>query len=629
MKTYKIENLTHSVGTKTVFKDITFAISEGDKVGLIGVNGTGKSTFLNIVSEINEPDQGNVQKPQDFSVGYLRQKDHYSSNHTVLDTVFEGETPIIKAVKHYEKILVEFMKNPENEKLQDDFTAAEQKMNQENAWLASTNAKTILNKLGITELTAQMETLSGGQIKRVMLARVLIQEPDLLILDEPTNHLDYLMITWLENYLKNYNGSVLVVTHDRYFLNNTINKIVELDHGKLYEYPGNYEAYVELKAQREETEAIQAHKNKQLYKQELAWMREGVRARGTKVKSRVDNFKNIEEEVKDNQNASSNLEMNFQNKRLGNKVIELEDASLNLSDHKILDDFNLLIQNSDRIGVTGKNASGKSTLLNVIAKRIPLDSGTLTIGETVKIGYYTQKNEGLDESKRVINYLQETAEGMQNADGSWISISQILERFLFERPMHGALISKLSGGEKRRLYLLNILIQQPNVLLLDEPTNDLDIQTLTVLENYLETFNGTVLAVSHDRYFLDKMADKLLMFKGNGVIDAYFGTLSEYLETQNEENQAKFIEKPKEKQAKPKVEKEKTRLNYTEQKEWETIEEDMFALDEKVSELETNMLKYGSDLEKLQELTKARNEASKHLEDKMERWEYLAQFVEE
>lgn len=628
MKTYKIDHLTHTVGSKKLFNDITFSISGSEKIGLIGVNGTGKSTFLNIVAGVMEADQAIIQKPQDYTIGYLRQKDDYIGYHTILDTVFEGESPIIRAVRHYESVLADLTARPSDEALQVEFTKAEQMMNREDAWLASTNAQTILGKLDIHNLSQTMENLSGGQVKRVMLARVLIQEPDLLILDEPTNHLDYQMVTWLEDYLDNYKGALLIVTHDRYFLNRTINKIIELDHGSFYGYPGNYEAYVSQKAEREAEEVNKAHKNKQLYKQELAWMREGVRARGTKSRSRVERFKALEKETKHTQAANEEVEIAFQNQRLGKKVIELKDASFSLASKTILNNFNLLIQNGDRIGVTGENGSGKTTFLNILANRLPLDEGILTIGETVKIGYYTQQSEDLNEDKRVINYLQETAEGMWSADGSWVSLSQILEQFLFERSTHGSLISKLSGGEKRRLYLLHILLQQPNVLLLDEPTNDLDIQTLTVLEHYLNSFSGTVIAVSHDRYFLDKVADKLLIFKGDAQIETFFGRLSDYL-IQADDTEKSVQKTNKVVQAKPKVKKEKKALNYTEKKEWENIEDELFALDEKIKQNEADMLTYGKDLEKLQSLTQKHDDLNKALEDKMNRWEYLSQFVDE
>lgn len=631
MKEFTIEHLSHDVGTKKLFDDITFSIKEKQKIGLVGVNGTGKSTLLDIVAQVTEPDQGHLSHSQDYYIGYLRQAAHFQNDHTVLNTVFEGDTPMMQAVKDYENALHMLEENYESKQAQQAFSKAEEKMNKENAWTADAEAKTILNKLGITDMNAEMSDLSGGQVKRVMLAQVLIQAPDLLILDEPTNHLDYEMIHWLEGYIKNYQKAVLLVSHDRYFLNHSVDTIIELRHQKLFTYPGNYEKYVQLKAEEEAALAAHQHKQKQMYKKELEWMREGVRARGTKQKARVERFKELESESKQ-MTSSASLSMNFQNQRLGNKVIEFEDAHLSIAGKTLLQDFNLLVQNRDRIGITGENGSGKSSLFNVIAGRIPLDSGQITLGETVKIGYYTQHTAQLDPSQRVINYLQETANHIQLGDGQSVSVSQLLERFLFSKESHGSLIGSLSGGERKRLYLLNILMQKPNVLLLDEPTNDLDIETLTVLEDYLESFEGAVLTISHDRYFLDKLAHQLLIFHGRGDIESYVGRMSDYLEKKADhradtQQQAKAVKSKKEQEKE--VKKEKTRLNYHEKKEWESIEEELFTMDERLEEIAEEMAVSGHDLGKLQDLDKERIELENALEDKMNRWEYLAQFVKE
>lgn len=631
MKEFTIEHLSHDVGAKKLFDDVTFSIKEKQKIGLVGVNGTGKSTFLDIIAQVTDPDQGQRIHPHDYYIGYLRQSAVFYSDHTVLDTVFEGDTPMMQAVKEYEKALHLLEENYESEEVQKAFSKAEEKMHKENAWTADAEAKTILTKLGIPDMNLKMGDLSGGQVKRVMLAQVLIQAPDLLILDEPTNHLDYEMISWLEGYIRNYPHAVLLVSHDRYFLNHSVDTIMELRHQKLFTYPGNYEKYVQLKAEEEALLAEHQHKQKQMYKKELDWMREGVRARGTKQKARVERFKELEAETKQ-VGSSAALSMNFQNQRLGNKVIEFEEANLSIAGKTLLKDFNLLVQNRDRIGITGENGSGKSSLFNVIAGKIPLDSGQIILGETVRIGYYTQHTAQLDPNQRVINYLQETAGHIQLGDGQSVSVSQLLERFLFPKESHGSLIGSLSGGERKRLCLLNILMQKPNVLLLDEPTNDLDIETLTILEDYLESFEGAVLTISHDRYFLDKTARQLLIFHGEGNIESYVGRMSDYLEEEADQAasaqaKAKKVKVQKE-QAEP-VKKEKTRLNYHEQKEWESIEDELFAMDERLEEIGVEMAASGHDLSKLQNLDKERIELEEALESKMERWEYLSQFVKE
>lgn len=627
MKEWKVEGLTHSYGIKTLFDSISFSIQENQRIGLIGVNGTGKTSFLRIVAGEVKPDAGMITKPGDYEIGYLSQTNDLDPNKTVLEVVFDGDSPMVQAARNYEEVLKRLADNPMDERVQQAFTSAEKRMNQEDAWNVSVRAKSILNKLGLEDTSKKVGELSGGQQKRAALSQVLIQEPDLLILDEPTNHLDFQMIEWLETYLSGYRGSLLMVTHDRYFLDRVSNQIVELENGKLEHYTGNYQQYIEQKAEREETNQNIAHKQKQLYKQELAWMREGVRARGTKQQARKDRFSDIEQQVK-SQQVKSELELQLAGSRLGKKVLELEDATKSLDDKVLLKDFNLLVQQTDRIGITGVNGAGKTTFLNILAHEQTLDKGIVSIGETVKIGYYKQTNEEFDEDKRVITYLREIAEEVQLADGTSVSVSQLLERFLFNRSMHGSPINRLSGGEKRRLYLLKILMQQPNVLLLDEPTNDLDVQTLTILEEYIQQFSGAVIAVSHDRYFLDKIATKLLVFQGNGVIEESYKKLSEYLDEAKEVSQPTPTKKTiSDKSITKSTEKEKTSLTYMEKKEWETIEADIEKLEIELEAIQEEISHITSDFETLNTLTQKQTDLSNQLEEKYSRWEYLAQYT--
>lgn len=626
MKEWKIENLTHSYGIKTLFDDLSFSIQESQRVGLIGVNGTGKTSLLRIVAGELKPDKGNISKPGEYEIGYLSQQSNLDNEKTVFETVFEGDSPIVQAARYYEEVLHRLTENPMDPKIQQAFTEAEKRMNQEDAWNVTSRAEAILNRLGLTDSTQQVKFLSGGQKKRAALAQVLIQEPDLLILDEPTNHLDFQMIKWLEDYLAGYRGALLMVTHDRYFLDRVSNEILELENGKIQAYPGNYQRYIELKAEREETGAKIAHKQKQLFKQELAWMRAGVKARGTKQEARKERFSDLKDKV-NSQVTKSELELSLSGSRLGKKVLELENASKNIEEITILDQFNLLIQHTDRIGVTGVNGAGKTTFLNILSQETELDSGILSVGETVKIGFYKQINEEFDEDKRMITYLREIAEEVKLADGTSVSVSQLLERFLFDRSMHGSLINKLSGGEKRRLYLLKILMQQPNVLILDEPTNDLDVQTLTILEEYISHFSGAVIAVSHDRYFLDKIANKLLVFKGQGEIEETHTSLTDYLERTQEMKETKASEKKsKDIPLKKKETKEKNILTYNEKKEWASIEGEIESLESELEEVQIEMESVLSDHVLLNELTEKQTALNKKLEEKYARWDYLSQY---
>lgn len=633
MQTMRAEGLTSTYGEKTLFKDVNFIINENDRIGLIGVNGSGKTSLLNVISGETSPEKGTITKPNDYTIGYLKQQPELDENKTIMEAIFEGQQPVFKTIRAYEDALRKFSDHPEDPQAIDRYTKMQAKMDQEDAWEADSQVKTILNQLKIKDTSQKIGELSGGQQKRVGLAQVLIEQPDLLLLDEPTNHLDLDSVIWLQDFLKSYKGAVLVVTHDRYFLDQVTNHIWELSFGNLYHYEGNYQDFVAKKAERVELAQETEKKNQQLYKKELAWMRTGAKARSTKQKGRINRFHELEGKV-GNLKVDQDISINLGSQRLGKDVIKFENANLQLGDHRILKDFNWLVQAGDRIGITGENGAGKTSLLNVIAQRVPLDSGVLKIGETVKLGYYTQQTEGVDDSKRMISFLSEIAENVTDKDGNKISVTQLLERFLFPRFMHGTLIRKLSGGEKRRLYLLKILMQQPNVLLLDEPTNDLDIGTLTVLEDYLDNFAGTVITVSHDRYFLDKVADDLLIFHGNGQIQRYTGRFTDYLKEQQAAKDSQQEAKATAKKVKPEPKekpaaKKKTKLTYAEQLEWNHIDDDLDQLDQQHQDLEKQMAEAASDYTKLADLQKQLNKVQKQIDEKTARWEYLSNFVDE
>jgi ATP-binding cassette subfamily F protein uup len=623
MKQLKVIDMTKTFGEKTLFDHVDVTISEGERIGLIGVNGTGKSTFLDCIAGISSGDTGEILKPSDYTIGFLRQNPPLDEKVTVLEAVFAGETRNLRAVREYERVLLA-MEEEQTEAIHEHFTRAQAEMDATNAWDLNTEAKTILDRLGVKNLKAKISELSGGERKRAALAQVLIETPDLLILDEPTNHLDFTTIKWLEDYLTRFKGAVLVVTHDRYFLDRITNHIIELDYGKLYRYVGNYESFMESKAIRLENEVRESEKNRNLYRKELAWMRRGAKARSTKQKARKDRFVDLEDKVKTKTNDAK-LELDFKTSRLGNDVFLLEHVSKRFSEKVILDDFNLLIKPGERLGITGKNGTGKSTLLNMLAGQITPDTGEITTGQTVNIGYYTQQNTELDPDKRMITYLQEIGNEVKTTQNETISVSAMLERFLFPKEAHGKLIGSLSGGEKRRLFLLKVLMSAPNVLLLDEPTNDLDTETLTVLEDYLETFNGTVITVSHDRYFLDKIASKLLVFKGQGITEEYYGMYSEYLEQAADETPKKVApSKPKEE---PEVKKEKVKFSYMEKKEWAGIEAAIAEKEAQIATLNEELQETGADFTKAGDLSEKIETAEADLLHLYERYEYLSQFA--
>lgn len=631
MKDFNAIELEKSYGMKKLFNKISFTIREGEHIGLIGQNGTGKSSLLEIIAGIETPDAGSPDVPSDYRVGYLAQEPQLNKESTVFEAVYEGEAPIIKTVRAYEEALGLLEKDSLNPDYQNRYSKAEADMNAQDAWQTEVQIKSILNRLGLDDITKKVGELSGGQRKRVGLAQVLIQAPDLLLLDEPTNHLDMDSITWLENYLAQYKGSVLLVTHDRYFLENAVTKIIELKNGGLEVYTGNYEDYLFQKSEREAIQQKMDEKQLKLYKSELQWMRKGAKARTTKQQARIHRFEDLEK-VTQQSTTDAKLEIQLDGSRLGKRVFNLEHISLFAGEKKILNDFSYIFQSNDRIGIVGKNGAGKTTLLNMLAGEIAIAGGNLIIGETVKIAYYKQLSEVLPDDKRVINYLQEIAEEVKLSDGIVVSVTEMLETFLFPRETHGSLISSLSGGEKRRLYLLKLLMTKPNVLLMDEPTNDLDIDTLTVLEDYLNSFGGAVITVSHDRYFLDKVADKLLILNDEGKPGVFFGDMSEYLlVSRQKESEAAKQEIKKAAAPVPAKDavKEKTKWTYMEQKEWETIEDDIAELEEKGQTLQSAMAENASDFEKLTQLQQELDDAEAALAEKWERWEYLSQFAKD
>ncbi|OCA90853.1 multidrug ABC transporter ATP-binding protein [Bacillus sp. FJAT-27225] len=625
MKMLTVENLSKTYGEKKLFNTISFTITEKEKIGLIGVNGTGKSSLLKIIAGVDDSDSGEIIAAKDYRIAYLDQQPDLDPDLTVLEQVFHGDAPVVRVMRRYEQCLAELELSPGNEQVQEQLFSLQKGMDAVNGWDASTNAKTILTKLGIDGYQRKIGELSGGQKKRVALASVLIEAPDLLILDEPTNHLDFDSVKWLEDYLKSYAGSVLLVTHDRYFLDRVTNRIMELDGGNIYTYKGNYGSFLEAKAIREENEAATLEKKKNLFRRELEWIRRGAKARSTKQKARIDRFDKLEEQVSSGK-SQEKVDISLAGSRLGKQVFELKDASKAYGGTMILDQFNLLVKPGDRIGIIGKNGTGKSTLLNILAKRIPLDNGEYEMGQTVKIGYYTQENEDMDESLRMIEYIKETAQVINTTDGKTISASQMLERFLFPPSTHGTPIRKLSGGEKRRLYLLKILMEAPNVLLLDEPTNDLDTQTLTVLEDYLDDFPGVVITVSHDRYFLDKTVEQLIILKGGGTIGTHFGNYSEYMEKQAESVNTSAAKTPP---AQPqRLKEKKKRLSYHEQKEWESIDGDIAAAEERLAEISEELANTGSNFELASKLMQEETELNEELERLIERWSYLSEIAE-
>lgn len=599
MNLLTIENMSKSFTDKVLFDKVSLGINEGDRIGVIGINGTGKSTLLKMIAGLEEPDEGTVTKGKTVKIEYLAQNPEFDDQKTILQNSIHGKT----ADEEY--------RNLEGE------------------------ARSMLEKLGITDVDGRIDTLSGGQRKRVALVRTLLTTADILVLDEPTNHLDNAMAEWLEDYLNKYRGAFIMITHDRYFLDKVTNKIVEIDKGSLYSYIANYSQFLELKAQREEMEQATERKAKSLYRVELEWIMRGARARSTKQKAHIQRF----ERLRDRKviEEDKNVEVNALSSRLGKKTIEIEHVSKSYDGRKIIDDFSYILLKGDRIGIVGPNGSGKSTLLKIITGNLEPDSGTVTVGETVKIGYFSQENEYMDETKKVIDYIRDVAEYIQTSEGT-VTASQMLEKFLFVGGMQYSVISKLSGGEKRRLYLLRILMEAPNILILDEPTNDLDIKTLEILEGYLDTFPGIVITVSHDRYFLDRVVNRIFAYEGEGKITQYEGGFTDYKLTLEEKGMEPYsniatTSKPKEiSQAamdyKNKPRQAKLKFSYAEQKEYDSIDEVIAGLEDKIAALEAESEKEASNYTRLNEIMKEKEEAEKQLEEKMDRWVYLNDLAE-
>lgn len=641
MNLISVENLSKSYSEKALLNNISFSINEGDKIGIIGINGTGKSTLLKIIAEIENYDSGNIITKNNMVIEYLPQHPYFDENSNVIQQVFKGTSPIMKTIRDYENSLEEVELNPEDKILQKRLMDLTSKMDNLNLWQIESEAKAILTTFGITNFYEKVKILSGGQKKRIALCSSLVNPCDLLILDEPTNHMDNEIITWLEQYLNKRKGALVMITHDRYFLDRVTNKIFEISKGRLYTYSGNYSIFLEKKIEREDLEKSSESKRQNLLRKELQWIKRGARARSTKQKARIDRFNKLSEEVIDLDDNKVDISTSFT--RLGKKVIEIKNISKSFGEKILIKDFTYIVLPKDRIGIVGANGLGKSTLIKILNGDLTPDNGTIEIGETVKLGYFSQELEPIDYNLRVIEYIRQTAEFITTSDGSKISASQMLERFLFTSEMQWTLINKLSGGEKRRLYLLKVLMEAPNVLLLDEPTNDLDTETLTILEDYLENFNGSVISVSHDRYFLDKVADKIFVFEGNGVIQKYTGNYSEcldkieetkgdgyYKSTQNlkEENNSNGNSIDA-KNNKSKSKNKSLKFSYKEKLEYEQIDEVIETLEEKISKLDKKIAENTSDFEKLQELLKEKEDTEKLLEKKMDRWTYLNELAEE
>ncbi|MGF3066168.1 ABC-F family ATP-binding cassette domain-containing protein [Facklamia sp. P13055] len=626
MKELSIQNLSKSYGVKQLIDQVDFSIRTGDRVGLIGPNGTGKSSFLRVIAGIDSYDNGQIKAPNQYEIAYLEQNPRLDPDKTILETVYDSKAADIQLLLTYEKCRMELEADPTNHFLQDQFTKLSDEMTLKSAWEVEISAKSILTQLKIYNLNKRVGECSGGQQKRIGIAQVLIAEPDLLILDEPTNHLDVESIQWLEKYLASYKGALLLVTHDRYFLERSVNKIIELQYGRITEFEGNYQTYLTKKAELIEMQAKQAQKQDRLYLQELAWMRQGAQARSTKQQARIDRFNQLKDSIGLRDQSQDAIDFNFSQQRMGNQIIELEDLTVEIADKIIINGLTKTFVKGDRLGVVGPNGVGKSTFLNCLAGLHPLKKGICRLGQTVNIAYYRQLDEDLPQAMRILSYLTQVADQFKRPDGSRVSAAQMLERFNFPKESHGSLIQSLSGGEKRRLYLLTLLIQEPNVLLLDEPTNDLDIETLNTLEDYIESFEGVVIIVSHDRYFLDKTVDQLLVLKGEGKFDLYWGSFSEYLETKDNhiENEAKPSKQANKENAQKSQLNKKKRMTYHEKQEWQGLEERIVELESQIEQKQKLMEEHSEDAGKLMDLHTEIEFLEANLLELYERYDYLS-----
>lgn len=631
MNLMTLENISKSYSEKILLKDISFGINEGEKIGIIGVNGTGKSTLLKIIAGAEIPDNGTIIKANKVKVEYLPQNPDYNEDFTVLQQVFKGTSSEMKLLLEYQETLDTLSKDY-NDNLNSKLISLQEKIDALNLWDLESEAKTVLTKLGITNFSQKVKELSGGQRKRVSLASALITPCELLILDEPTNHLDNDTIDYLEEYLNSRRGSLIMITHDRYFLDRVSNRIIELDKGRLFSYDGNYSTFLEKKMERLALESSMEEKRQNLIRKELAWVKRGAKARTTKQKARLQRFDELVN--KDTYTPDEKMDISVGSTRLGKKIIEMHHISKKFDDKVLIDDLDYTIARTDRIGIIGKNGMGKSTLIKILNGEILPDSGNIEIGETVKIGCFSQDDSHMHPDMRAIDYVKEASDYIETADGAKISASQMCEKFLFNSTMQYSFIGNLSGGERRRLHLLRTLMLAPNVLLLDEPTNDLDIATLNILEDYLDEFNGIVITVSHDRYFLDRICNKIFAYEGIGKIHIFTGNYSDYSiyrEIQGIEFKEEVKESPEKtplKKEKPKPSK-KLKFTYNEQREFETIDSDIEKLEQKIEKLENDSIKFATDFVKLQEILNEKTNSEAELEHKYERWEYLNNLAEE
>ena len=620
------ENLSFSYGDRVLFKNINFNVEEGDKVGIIGVNGTGKSTFLKMIAN-RDAGGGKLTIPGTVVMEYLPQDPPFEPQATVLEQIFKGDSPLMVLLRKYETAVEEAVAHPDDVKLQKVLLDLQQEMDNKYAWQLESEAKAVLHQLGITNLQQKMEELSGGQRKRVALAGVLVRPSDLLILDEPTNHMDNATVAWLEQQLLKRKGALLMVTHDRYFFDRVVNRTLEIDNGQGYLYVGNYSLFLEKREERRIAEASAAQKLRNIYRRELAWISRGAEARRTKKKDRVERFAQIKAEV-ENVQVEANLEMSSVSSRLGKTTIELNNIGMAYDGVDYIKDFSYILLRNDRVGIVGPNGAGKSTLMDIIAGKLQPTSGDMTVGQTVKIGYFSQHSEFPDTSQKVLEYIKEVNNYIDTADGTRISAAQMLERFLFPPDLQWVPVNKLSGGEQRRLYLLRVLMSAPNVLILDEPTNDLDIPTLSVLEDYLDNFAGAVIAVSHDRYFLDRFANKIFALQAGGILRQYNGGYSDYEAVVQEEQVAVA------KANKPVVKEEpkpanKKKMTYSERLELQNIDQEIARTEAEIKMFGLEINACGSDFVKLNELTKKQEEAQARLDQLVDRWAYLSELAEQ